>query len=118
MSQGIPLTDDDRASWLASLRELIYRNIQSQRACVLACSALKQSYRALLKVDRDVEFVYLKGSFHQIETRLRRRTGHYMSPTLLASQFEILEEPADVLKVDISPTPQEIVMSICKGLNL
>jgi gluconokinase len=118
MSQGIPLTDDDRAVWLASLRELICKNIQSQKASVLACSALKQSYRATLKVNRDVEFVYLKGSFQQIKTRLMRRTGHYMPPKLLASQFDILEEPADALKVDISHTPQEIIKSIRKGLNL
>jgi len=118
MSQGIPLTDHDRSSWLDSLQELIRGNLQAGTPAVLACSALKDAYRATLKVDDRVKFVYLKGAYSQIETRLKNRTGHYMPAKLLASQLETLEEPKDVLTVDITHTPEEITQIVCKGLAL
>lgn len=115
MSKGIALTDEDRASWLNALQNLI----QIEKASfILACSALKDSYRSLLKINEQVQFVYLKGSFEQIESHLKERKNHYMPTTLLKSQFDALEEPKDVLTIDISHTPKEIIQMIRKGLNL
>ncbi len=118
MSQRIPLTDEDRSTWLASLRDLISQNVRIERSIVLACSALKKSYRDVLNFNEEVRFVHLQGSYEQIEARLRERTGHFMSAEMLASQFEILEEAPDALGIDISNTPQEIVAIIRKGFNL
>lgn len=118
MSQGIPLTDDDRSTWLASLRELIQKSINSATPIVLACSALKESYRAILKVDEQVKFVYLKGSYAEIESRLKNRAGHFMPVKLLKSQFEILEEPTDALTVDINHPLEELIQIIRKGLKV
>jgi gluconokinase len=118
MSNGIPLTDEDRAEWLKKLRGLISRFIEKKQKMILACSALKESYRQILKANDDVRFVYLRGTYEQIEERMRQRKWHYMKPEMLKSQFEVLEEPKDVLTMDISKTPKEIVELIRKEWNL
>ena len=118
MTQGIALTDEDRASWLMSLRELINQNIQRNSQAVLACSALKNSHRNTLEVNEQVKFVYLQGTYAQIKARLNERTGHFMSARMLDSQFDALEEPQNTLTIDIAHTPQEIISKICKGFNL
>ena len=118
MAQNIPLTDEDRADWLDSLRSLIGQNIQNERSIVLACSALKKSYRDTLMINDQVEFISLRGTYEQIEARLLQRSGHFMSAKMLASQFDILEEPQDALTIDITHTPQEIISTIRKGLAL
>jgi gluconokinase len=118
MSQGIALTDKDRASWLISLKELIAQNIQQNVHAVLACSALKNSYRSILEVNEQVKFVHLHGTYEQIKARLNNRTGHFMSAGMLDSQLQTLEEPQNALTVDITNTPQDILAIIRKGLNL
>ena len=118
MSNGIPLTDGDRAEWLMQLRGLIDRYIGKNEDLILSCSALKESYRRVLKVNGNVRFVYLRGTYEQIEARLKERQGHFMKPGMLQSQFEILEEPVDALTVDISQTPKEIVKLIHNAWNL
>ena len=118
MSNGIPLTDQDRAGWLLKLRGLISRYIEKDEDLILPCSALKESYRQILRVNEEVRFVYLRGTYEQIEARMRERSGHFMKPEMLKSQFEILEEPRDALTVDISNTPQEIVKLIHNAWNL
>ena len=118
MSRGVPLTDEDRADWLASLREVLNQNIETNQSIVLACSALKQNYRNVLKVNNQVHFVYLHGSYQQIEARMKKRKDHYMKPGMLASQFAILEEPNDALTVEISKTLKEIIALIRKEWNL
>jgi gluconokinase len=118
MSQGIALTDEDRAGWLLSLKDLIVQNIQQNTSAVLACSALKNSYRETLKVNERVKFVYLRGTYEQIKARLTNRSGHYMSAGMLESQFQTLEEPQDIFTVDIANTPQDILTLIRKGFNL
>jgi gluconokinase len=86
---------------------------------VLACSALKVSYRQMLVLDKErIKIVYLKGSFEQIEQRLRSRSHHYMSPKLLQSQFDILEEPTDAVNVDISEPPDDIAQHIRENLRI
>ena len=109
MSQGIPLNDDDRAGWLVALAELILGSLAKRDSGVLACSALKQKYRDVLRVDAElVKFVYLKGSYDLIKARMEARPGHYMKPGMLDSQFAVLEEPADAVTVSIELSPEEI----------
>ncbi len=110
MSRGEPLTDGDRALWLASLQELIQQLLAADQAAVIACSALRASYRQQLQGDSDrVVLVYLKGSYELIQQRLNLRQGHFMSPQLLASQFTLLEEPEDVLVVDVAQPLEQVV---------
>jgi len=118
MAQGVPLSDEDRAEWLASLRKLIQKNLEEGVSCVLACSALKQRYRETLAVDEKVRFAYLRGSYDQIETRMKRRKDHYMPVQLLQSQFEALEEPREAVIVNISNSPEDIIKIIRKGMEL
>jgi gluconokinase len=117
MSEGIPLNDADRAPWLAAIRDLILKSLARSEDAVISCSALKQSYRDYLKLD-GVKFVYLKGDYELIATRVRKRKGHFFDPELLASQFQTLEEPRDALAVDIAKSPQAIVSEIRKRLDL
>ena len=116
MARGIPLTDSDRAGWLAQLANLICSHLEAQQPMILACSALKRSYRAQLLVDASrVHFVYLKGDYAAILARLQARSGHYMRPEMLASQFADLEEPPEALQVDTSAAPEEIVNTILQA---
>jgi gluconokinase len=118
MHQGIPLTDADRAPWLAAMHQQIAQWIAEKRNVVLACSALKQSYRQQLWTGPEVKFVYLRGSYKLIAERLRARVGHFADEHILAGQFTDLEEPSDATVVDITPAPDQIVDEICRRLNL
>jgi gluconokinase len=119
MASGIALTDSDRAPWLASIRALIVDSLDRDLNLVLACSALKQSYRDELEVDRErVKLVYLKGSHQLIEARIAARSSHFMNRNLLDSQFETLEEPGDAVVVDVAPPPPVIVTNIRQQLGI
>lgn len=110
MSSGIPLTDSDRMPWLDILHAQLEQYRHQKIACVLACSALKQSYRDLLSGGgNDVTFLYLKGSFDEISMRICARNGHFMPPALLQSQFDDLEEPNDSITIHISHSPASII---------
>jgi len=119
MRQGIPLTDDDRDSWLTALEQLIETTLHQRRSAVLACSALKQRYRHRLRHDsEEVHFVYLKGDYDLIRQRLDTRQGHFMPANLLRSQFATLEEPQDVLAIDVGQSPEAIVTAITTAFRL
>jgi gluconokinase len=117
MSRGIPLTDADRAPWLAAIREHILAAIEKGQCLVVACSALKQQYRDYLSQGTNITWVYLKGSQELIESRIAHRREHYMKAGMLPSQFADLEEPGDALVVDISPPPQVIVQRLLPRLR-
>ena len=118
MSQGNPLTDQDRDAWLTTLSDLIRAKLDSGESGVLACSALKESYRNRLCVDEDmVCFIYLKGDFNLILTRMEERKEHYMPPELLRSQFNALEEPQEIFTIDINSTPKQIVIDVLAYLG-
>ena len=121
MSQGIALTDADRAPWLDALHELIGELLAQDESAVLTCSALKRAYRERLGHGHDgVRIVYLHGSYELIRQRLKERRGHFMKADLLASQFEALEAPdasEGVLTVDVSQKPQRIVEAIKRELT-
>jgi gluconokinase len=119
MAAGIALTDADRAPWLATIRDLITNSIASNRNLVLACSALKQSYRQEIIVDRErVKIVHLKGTRELIRSRIAHRQSHFMNKDLLDSQFETLEEPGDAAVVDVAATPQAVVAQIRQQLGI
>lgn len=118
MSRGVPLNDGDRLPWLQALGELIRDCLKHGESAVLACSALKASYREFLLVDPDVKLAYLKGDYALIQERLTGRRGHYMKPGMLDSQFATLEEPEQALHLDISPPPSEIVQAIRARLGI
>ncbi|TVQ67065.1 MAG: gluconokinase [Balneolaceae bacterium] len=118
MKSGQPLTDADRQPWLLQLSEHL-KQMEKEGGCVLACSALTQSYRTLLFSGLDPEathLIYLKGDQAVIEERLRKRKGHYMPSTLLGSQFDLLEEPDDAITAEILGQPQEITEKIVATL--
>ena len=118
MVNGIPLDDSDRAPWLATLHDLISSSLKADQPGVLACSALRERYRQqLLKDNDDVQFVYLKGSYDLIWSRMSKRQDHYMKPQMLKSQFEALEEPTNALTLDISKSVDEIVGDILKSMK-
>jgi len=118
MSHGIPLTDEDRIPWLHSLREAIMQWGSQHHNVVLACSALKRSYRDLLQINSNVKLIYLKGSYELLRERLRARKGHYAGEQILAGQFADLEEPADAITIDAAQSPEQIVGEIRKRLSL
>ena len=119
MSSGEALTDEDRWPWLEILTDKIQECIQQEQSMVLACSALKKSYREILCVERElVQFIYLKGNYATIVRRMQSRENHFMTKSLLQSQFATLEEPEDAIVVDISPSPSEILKSIRGLLHL
>lgn len=102
MAAGCPLDDDDRAAWLASIGEVIRAGLSRGENGVIACSALKRRYREALRACGPVKFVYLKGDYETILTRMQSRQGHYMKPAMLTSQFDDLEEPVDAVTVEIA----------------
>ena len=118
MKSGIPLDDVDRTPWLENLGELVRGYLSRNENAVLACSALRESYREFLLLDEQVKLVYLKGDYQLIRERLAERRGHYMEPALLHSQFETLEEPADCLRIDASFDPPAIVSIIRNSLSI
>ena len=118
MRLGIPLNDADRKLWLEDLQAAIKNWLQENKNVVLACSALKTSYRQMLIIDSCIQLVYLKGSFDVIETRLKARQNHFMTEKLLKSQFHDLEEPDNCICVDVSELPEVIVKKIRTGLGV
>src|SRR6266478_1535175 len=120
MERGEPLTDEDRQPWLQSLRKAITRSLAANKSAVLACSALKQKYRELLRVNADVKFVFLHGSRTRIADQLKQRRGHFMNPALLDSQFADLKEPEsseDMLTIELKGEPDELVEQIRQKLS-
>ena len=118
MLAGIALNDSDRIPWLKSLHEEFQLWLHEGKPSILACSALKKTYRDALGIDQQsVISVYLKGSYELIQTRINRRRHRYMPDKLLRSQFDALEEPRGGIAVDISPTPEQIVSDIVDQLE-
>ena len=113
MSNGQSLNDEDRQNWICSLNNLAKEQLIIN-SCVIVCSALKQKYRDVLNSDikNKTKWVYLSGSFNQIYNRIQSRSDHFMPSELLKSQFKTLEEPKNVLQIDISLKPEIIIKKI------
>lgn len=118
MSKGIGLTDEDRKPWLAALRGKIEQWISTGQNGILACSALKESYRRELSVGPQVKWIYLKGSFDEISQRVAARKGHYAKKELVVSQFAALEEPTDAVTIDVARSPEDIARAIRSVLGV
>ena len=119
MKSGAPLTDEDRWPWLERLHAFLLDSERQGKSLVLACSALKQAYRdRLARGCAAARFVFLDGDKEMIRARLLARKGHYMNPTLLDSQFAILERPQDALRLDLRKSPAELVQGIRQGLEI
>ena len=118
MSNGIPLNDTDRQPWLECLRDLLAAERAAGRSAVLACSALKEKYRAILRQGApDLRLIYLKGTQDEVQILMGRRSGHFMKPAMLASQFAALEEPADALAIPVLLKCEEQVELIQRALS-
>jgi len=115
---GIPLTDEDREPWLNLLRAAILAWIAADKDVVLACSALKRSYREKLSKSPQVRFVYLKGTHALIAERLRSRRGHFAGESILSSQLADLEQPESAVTIDIRDSPEQIVAQIKRTLAI
>jgi carbohydrate kinase (thermoresistant glucokinase family) len=114
MKAGIPLDDADRWPWLSHLNRILKEEINA----VIACSALKRSYRERLAQGiAHFAVVYLYGSLALISERMKNRRHRYMPTTLLASQFTALEPPADAIAIDVAATPEECVAAIAARLT-
>jgi gluconokinase len=118
MSHGMPLTDGDRAPWLSAIHARILDAVERGQDLVVACSALKQSYRSVLAEGVPIIWVYLNGSAELIRSRLRGRPGHFMKADMLASQFAALEKPSDAVVVDVSAPPGAVVAQILAELHI
>jgi gluconokinase len=117
MSAGQPLTDANRAPWLAAIRQHIEDCLARGDSAVVTCSALKARYRAAVIPDsRSVRLVHLAGDPAILAARMQARTDHFMKPEMLASQLATLEPPADALTVDIALPPATIVARIRQAL--
>lgn len=117
MAAGMPLTDDDRRGWLIAIAARLREAKRAGTGLVVACSALKRSYRDLLRsvAAADLRFVYLAGSRALLAERMANRRGHFMPPTLLDSQLAILEEPSPDERAwvcDIREAPHAIVADL------
>lgn len=118
MARGIPLDDGDREPWLETLSQLIQEHLGDGRDMVLACSALKKTYRRMLGIDqRQVHSVFLQGSYALLKERIAVRSHDYMDKELLQSQLDTLEKPETGLTVDIAGTVEEICQTIIDELG-
>jgi gluconokinase len=115
MHAGIPLTDEDRKPWLATLHQLLLGWYEAGISGILGCSALKKSYRDALTPQIpsvSIRFILLEVSRPALEERLKERKNHYMNPELLQSQLDTLEVTPDLLRVSAEGSPEKIVQEI------
>lgn len=117
MAGGIPLNDVDRAPWLARLAALIDEHLHRGETAVLASSALKKRYREQLRVNDQVQFIFLDGDFDLIWQRMQARQDHYMRAEMLQSQFEALEPPDEdeAIKISIDRSVDDILAQILQN---
>ncbi len=119
MASGMPLNDNDRWPWLDILANELQEIIKRRESAVLACSALKKSYRDRLAIDpANIHFVHLEGDYELILSRIKNRTDHFMPAELLKSQFDVLEPCENALDINIDQTPDVITEEILSRLAL
>ena len=118
MRRGEALTDTDRQPWLDALRAVIQSAVENGEHGVLACSALKRSYREHLCVNDQVVFAHLAATPELIEHRLQQRKGHFMNPSLLESQFATLETAETEVSLDASLPPAVLVQQLRDALHI
>ncbi|MBV9873648.1 MAG: gluconokinase [Verrucomicrobia bacterium] len=118
MKHGIPLTDEDRFPWLQNLHRELGSRLNKGKSVILACSALKETYRQILGEGlAQVRFVYLHVDKEVLAERLQKRAGHFFPKELLDSQLAALETPHDALVVEENRPLDEVVDSIVKTIE-
>jgi gluconokinase len=122
MSEGIPLTDEDRWPWLAKVADWIDNRLDTGENGIVTCSALKRSYRNVLnRRGSGVEFVYLAVDTAELTERVEHREDHFMPASLLTSQLDTLEVPTaaePAIQVDADPDARLVVDRILRDLDL
>ena len=121
MAAGMPLTDEQREPWVLGLVKVLQESVAAGLSPVLAFSGLRSVHRQKLRESGvPVRFIFLYVAPARIQARLLRRTGHYMPPSLLASQFEALQSSAgerDVLAVDGEGPPEQVLARVIAVLE-
>jgi len=121
MHAGVPLTDEDRAPWLAAIKRWIDARLAAGEPGVVTCSALKRRYRDTLIDGRaNVRILYLHADESAIEDRIEHRTGHFMPASMLESQLHTLEAPAadeHAITIEVAGTVDETVSASIRALN-
>jgi gluconokinase len=118
MKRGVALTDVERGPWLDAIHGELLRCAAKKQDAVLACSALKRSYRERLAAGVELRVCYLKGTYREIAARLQGRTGHFAGEGILAGQFADLEEPGDALVLRVGDATEEIVGGMVEWLKV
>ncbi|CAE12792.1 thermoresistant gluconokinase [Photorhabdus laumondii subsp. laumondii TTO1] len=122
MAEGYALNDEDREPWLKSLNHAIFAMQRTNPISLIVCSALKKHYRDILRDNnKNLSFLYMKGDFDLIKSRLKARKDHFFKSQMLVSQFEVLEEPGsdeqDVYLVDIRSSLDEVINHSIRIIN-
>lgn len=117
VKRGIALKDADRMPWLKSLNQLLLKQIKQEKRVILACSALKHSYRQVLSANVLLSFVYLKIDKSTAIKRLKARKGHFFNSDLIDSQFEALQEPQDALTINSNNLIDQVLEEICQKVG-
>jgi gluconokinase len=120
MAAGIPLTDADREPWLDALHKLVLEYYKKGVSAILACSALKESYREVLSAGlakNKIQFVYLHAPAALVEERMESRHHPYMRPAMLESQLATLQIPSDAWPVTVAGSPEEAAAEIVARLR-
>ncbi|VFP81706.1 gluconokinase [Candidatus Erwinia haradaeae] len=122
MASGCPLNDDDRRPWLESINAAAFAMQCTNQVSLIVCSALKKSYRNILRSGHsNLFFIYLRGDFNIIKSRLQARKGHFFQPQMLRTQFAVLEPPEaeekDVFSIDIYPPIDEVISITLKTIE-
>jgi gluconokinase len=121
MASGTPLTDAHREPWVAAIKQRLEANAQQQIHTVLAFSGLKQKHRNTLRsAGLRTLVLYLNGQQATIQERINKRQGHFMAPTLLASQFASMENPlgeADVQLIDVAQGFDQVLLCAQEAIN-
>ena len=119
MEAGAPLTDRDRAPWMAALSARIREESKRGGVAILTCSCLRKDHRRRLRrADPGIRFLYLEVDPGTAAERAERRRGHFFDAKLVDSQFEALEEPDDAVVLDARRSPDEIVTEAVRRLDL
>lgn len=120
MAAGIALTDHDRRDWLKAIAEQLADAHAARYGLIVSCSALKSSYRNQLRTASNaLAFVHIHGSLDVLEARMQSRTGHFMPPSLLASQLQTLEPPGPderSITLDVAWPAEQIAEQACAWL--
>ena len=117
MKQGIPLNDEDRKPWLRALRDELKRLLAEGRSAILACSALKESYRQSLSDDASaIIFILLDVDQETIRERLQNRSAHFFPKELMQSQFASLEKPKNAIVIDARKPLDDVIDQVVKAI--